>query len=92
MTDFRVNAEWVDYAHGPGADDNQPLATELIGQTAIDGTVFLKPEQRDLVEELVSVAELYDGGTDVQDDPRLWWRSYPKNLMRRGRKWLQDNP
>lgn len=90
---FRVSAEWLAYAHGPGADDDQPTAMELVALVAGEGGAVLVPaDRRDLVAEIVSVAELYDGGSSVQDDDRLWMRAYPGQVIRRGRAWLQANP
>jgi len=89
MKPFAVANQWIDYAHGPGAEDGQPMATELVDMvTSNDGSTLIPANRADLVAELVSVAELYDGGTSVQDDDRLWFRGYPKKIIRRGRAWL----
>jgi hypothetical protein len=92
MAAFRVSADWIDYAHGPAADDCQPLAAELVELPRKEGAVFIPPSRADLVQEVVSVAQLYDGASSVQDDDRLWFRNYPRNVINRGRKWLQENP
>jgi hypothetical protein len=88
---FRVSADWIDYAHGPGADDGQPTATELVelSDAAGSGSVLIPHDRADLVEEIVSVAELYDGASSVQEDDRLWFRAYPVSLIRRGKAWLK---
>ena len=90
MKPFRVNAQWVYYAHGPGAEDGQPLATRLCDLLDLpgDGDVILlcSPE---LVAEIIDVAGLYTYGSNVQDDERLWFRSYPKNVIKRGTAWLR---
>ena len=87
---FQVNAQWLLYAHGPGAEDGQPLATRLCDLLDLpnSGKVILlsSPE---LVVEIIDVAELYTNGSNVQDDERLWFRSYPKNVIKRGKAWLR---
>jgi hypothetical protein len=88
MAPFRVNSQWIEYAHGPGAEDGQPLATELVSLPVIDGAVLIPGHRRDLVAEVLDVAELYAFDTDVQNDDRLWWRAYPGRLINRSRQWL----
>ena len=89
MKAFRVNAEWLEYAHGPGAESAHPLALELLDIPAKRGVVLVG--SRDLVEEIIDVAECYLGDSSVQDeDNPLWWRAYPTNVVRRGRKWLRQ--
>jgi len=51
--------------------------------------VVLIPAHRfDLVEEIISVADLYTSNSGVQEDDRLWFRAYPTNVIRRGQCWL----
>jgi hypothetical protein len=83
---LRVSAEWIEYAHGPGSEDGQPLATQLCDLLSPASAVMV--DDPDLVAEIVSVAELYTSDTHVQEDDRLWFRGYPKNIIRRGRAWL----
>lgn len=69
MIAFRVSAAWIEYAHGPGAESNQPLAIELCDLPANSkGQVLIPHGRRDLIEEIKSVAGLYVGGDD--HDPR----------------------
>jgi hypothetical protein len=88
---FRVSADWIDYAHGPGAEDGQPTASELVALSDAAGSdsVLIPASRADLVEEIISVAQLYDGGSSVQEDDRLWFRAYPGNVIRRGKAWLK---
>lgn len=84
---FRVNEQWLDYAHGPGAEDGQPLATRLTDLPVKAGVVQVSDPE--LVEEIVSVAGLYTGDSSVQDDDRLWFRMYPAKVIKRGKAWLK---
>lgn len=85
---FRVNSQWIDYAHGPGAEDGQPLAVRLTQDLHGDSSHMLVAD-RDLVEEIVDVAKLYTSHSNVQDDDRLWFRGYPKSVIKRGEAWLR---
>jgi hypothetical protein len=86
---FRVSAYWLNYAHGPGADDGQPLATALIALADAGGD-SISVTDLVLVEEIVSVAGLYTSHSAVQEDDRLWFRGYPSNVIRRGKAWLRE--
>jgi len=89
MKPFTVSKEWIDYAHGPGADDGQGLATKLVMLEPKGGSVRIT--EWALVDEVCDVAELYEGGTSVQEDDRLWFRMYPFKLVKRARRWLLGN-
>ena len=65
MRTFKVSADWIEYAHGPGAESGYPLAIQLCdlprngrGQTEIP------LERMDLIFEVKDVAELYTCGED----------------------------
>lgn len=58
---FRVSASWIEYAHGPGAESGYELATALCELPRKNGQVIVPAERRDLVREIISVAELYTG-------------------------------
>ena len=66
---FRVSARWIDYAHGPGADDRQPLALELCDLPVKGGQVEIPADRLDLVKEIMSVANCYFGGMPGDNDP-----------------------
>jgi hypothetical protein len=86
---FKVSNDWLYYAHGPGADGGQGLACELIDLISGNGGSTVIPADRaDLVAEVVDVAGLYTGDSNVQDDDRLWFRAYPGNVIKRGKRWL----
>jgi hypothetical protein len=85
---FLVAHDWIDYAHGPGADDGQPTASELVALPVHARGVRIPADRVDLVREVLSVAELYTSDSAVQDDDRLWFRAYPGKLVARARAWL----
>lgn len=89
MKPLTVNAQWVYYAHNPGAEDEQPLAVRLC-ELITDNDAPIKLTDVDLVREVLSVAELYDGASSVQDDDRLWFRVYPGKLIKRCKAWLTE--
>jgi hypothetical protein len=91
MKPFKVNQEWMYFAHFPGSEDAQPLACrlmELHDATPSGASVLIADPE--LVREVIDVAGLYTYGSCVQDDDRLWWRAYPANLIRRAKAWLRD--
>jgi hypothetical protein len=83
---LRVSAQWIDYAHGPGAEDGQELATRLVDLAADADPVLIRDAA--LIREVISVAELYTSHSTVQDDDRVWFRAYPGNVIKRGKLWL----
>lgn len=86
MKPLRVSQEWIEYAHGPGAEDGQPLAIRLCELPVRDGAVFVL--DKELVAEILDVAELYTSDTSLQNDDRLWFRAYPKQIVKRAKAWL----
>ncbi len=71
MGPFRVSANYIEWAHGPGAESGYQMATELCNLPANKrGQIEVPASRMDLVREIASVAELYVGGqrgdTDIQ--------------------------
>lgn len=86
---FRVSQSWIEWAHGPAAEDAQRLACELVALEPVSPRaeyVLIPPDRSDLVRELVSVAGLY-----VPHDGSIEWHraAYASSLIRRGGKWLR---
>lgn len=79
MTPFRVSDNYVDWAHGPGAEDAQPLAVRLVEAPVHQGK-FKLIDDPVLVAEIADVAELYVGGRDT--DLRA------AAVLKRANKWL----
>jgi hypothetical protein len=62
---FNVSANWIEYAHGPGAEDGYKLATELCDMPVNKrGQIEIPLSRKDLIFEVQDVAELYVGGDD----------------------------
>lgn len=83
---FRVSANWIDYAHGPAADDRKPTAVELL-ELCGSQSLLVPPSRPDLVREIISVAGLYTGsfGGDREDRLRA---AHARRLIERGKAWL----
>lgn len=67
METFNLSADYILWAHGPGAEDGQALADELCTraeQPNRRGQAAIPADRLDLVFEIISVAELYIGGAD----------------------------
>lgn len=79
---FKVSADYIDWAHGPGAESGQKLATELC-ELPIKNKQTIVPNNRpDLVKEIASVAELYVGHGETE--PRA------ARVLNKARKWLNE--
>lgn len=66
MNTFNVSWNWIEYAHGPGAESGHKMATELCETVPVNGRgqIEIPLERRDLIREVQSVAELYATGRD----------------------------
>jgi hypothetical protein len=59
---FKISAHWIDYAHGPGAEDSQPMALRLTDAPCTKGAnPLISVTDAALVAEIADVAELYIG-------------------------------
>jgi hypothetical protein len=67
---LKVSAAYIDWAHGPGAEDGQPLAMELCALPVKNKQVCIPLTRQDLIAEIASVAELYVGGRPGDNYPR----------------------
>ena len=60
MATFNISKNWIDWAHGPGAESDQPMAEALCAMPANKrGQIEIPDGRRDMIEEVMSVAELY---------------------------------
>lgn len=78
---FKISARWIDYAHGPGAEDGQPLATRLTDLPSNKAGIVTVPDVL-LVCEIADVAELYAGDGDEMG-------ASAKRTMKRAIEWLR---
>lgn len=88
---MKVSRKWIDWAHGPGAEDGQPLATQLIELTNAPGSGSVELNDPKLIAEVVSVAELYVNpqSGDSLFDRGPWWRGQPRKIINEGRASLR---
>lgn len=78
---FRISADYIEWAHGPGAESGQTKAKALcalVDADPIRETIYIGDPE--LVREIASVAELYVGGSD--NDLRA------ARVLKRARAWL----
>jgi hypothetical protein len=65
MKTLNVSYNWIEYAHGPGAESGYKLATELCDMPVNKrGQIEIPLYRKDLIFEVQDVAELYVGGDD----------------------------
>lgn len=85
---MKVSRRWIQWAHGPGAEDGQSLACELVqlAQSA-RRPIRLTITEPHLIAELISVAELYcpAGRHDVLREMGPWWMGEAARIIREGR-------
>lgn len=87
---FRISTQWLWYAHGPGCDSGQPLASGICRYATDAGdktTATIPPDRARLVQEIVSVAELYTNsrGDDAEDKARARRATV---IIKRAKAWL----
>lgn len=87
MKPFTVASDWIEYAHGPGAESRQPAAIELCDLMGNTRTT-IPVDRPDLVEELISVAGLYATDQKGADEEGRAVSRRARQLVKRGREWL----
>ena len=55
---MKVSRRWIEWAHGPGTEDGQPLATSLCDLASAPGVGSISVTNLTLISELVDVAGL----------------------------------
>ena len=88
MKPFRVSSDWIWYAHGPSADGRQPSAVALC-ELASEKNYALVADSS-LVQDIVSVAELYAGSYGGDAEDRATSRRASK-VIERARAWLAES-
>lgn len=88
---MKIARKWLEWAHGPGAESDQPLAQRLVDLAASPGRGAIEISDPDLIAEIVSVAELYCNPQwgDELFERGPWWRSQPTRLVDVGRAELK---
>ena len=84
---MKVSRKWIDWAHGPGAEDGQPLAMTLCDLASSPGSGAVCISEPALIVELVDVAELYRNpcAGDALYDMGPWWMGQPRRIISEGR-------
>ena len=88
---MKVSRKWIDWAHGPGAEDGQSLAMTLCDLASAPGTGAVCVNDPALIAELVDVAELYRNpcAGDALYDMGPWWIGQPRRIISEGRAALR---
>ena len=89
---MKVSRRWIEWAHGPGAEDGQLLATSLCNLASSPGTGPVSVTDSALTADLVDVAELYVNPRrgDALHDMGPWWMGQPRRIISEGRASLRS--
>ena len=88
---MKVSRRWIEWAHGPahgpGAEDGQPLAMSLCELASGPGVGAISVSDPALIAGLVDVAELYVNPCrgDALHDMGPWWMGQPRRIISEGR-------
>ena len=84
---MKVSRRWIEWAHGPGAEDGQRLALGLCDLASAPGAGSISVSDPALVAELVDVAELYVNPCrgDALHDMGPRWMGQPRRIISQGR-------
>ena len=84
---MKVSRRWIEWAHGPGAEDGQPLAMSLCDLASAPGACSIEIADTVLIAELVNVAWLYVNPCrgDALHDMGPWWMGQPRRVISEGR-------
>lgn len=90
---MKVSERWIEWAHGPGAEEGQPLAMSLCELASAPGSGLILVGDPALIAELVDVAELYVNPRrgDALNDMGLWWIGPPRRVISEGRASLRPS-
>ena len=80
---MKVSRRWIEWAHGPGAEDDQPLAMSLCDLASSPGAGSIEVADLALIAELVDVAGLYVNPCrgDALHDMGPWWMGQPRRII-----------
>jgi len=88
---MKVSMRWIEWAHGPGAKDGQPLAASLCDLASAPGVGSISVTDLALIAELVDVVGLYVNPRrgDALHDRGPWWMAQPHWIISGGRASLR---
>ena len=83
---MKVSRRWIEWAHGSGAEDGQPLAMSLCDLASSPGAGSISVSDPALIAELVGVAELYVNPCrgDALHGMGPWWMGQPRRVISEG--------
>lgn len=90
---MKVSRRWIEWAHGPvvereDAETLVPSSLRLLELVEAPGRGRIEITDASLLEELLSVAELYGTGS-VTDEMGPWWRGEQARVVREARAELR---
>ena len=88
---MKVPRRWIEWAHGPGAEDGQPLAMSLCDLASAPGAGSIEVADLALIVGLVDVAGLYVHSCrgDALHAMGPWWMGQPRRIISEGRASLR---
>ncbi len=91
---MKVSRKWITWAHEPAAESGVAASEALCKLAEGPGSGAIEITDRELIAELVSVAECYRNPTlgDALFDMGPWWRAQPRKIITEGRKALSSQP
>ncbi len=83
---MKVSRRWIEWAHGPGAEDGQPLAMSLCYLASTAGVGSIEVASPALIAELVNVAGLcvQPCRGDALHAMGPWWMGQPRRIVSEG--------
>ena len=84
---MKVSRRWIEWAHGPGAEDGQPLATSLCELASVPGSGSILVGDPALIAELVDVRALRQsvpGRRAARHGAMVDGAAAPDNFRRKG--------
>jgi len=84
---MKVSRRWIEWAHGPGAEDGQPLAMTLCDLASAPGSGSIAVSEPALIAELVDVDELFANRCrgEPLHDMGPWWLGQPRRIISEGK-------
>ena len=83
---MKVSRRWIEWAHGPGAEDGQQLAMSLCDLASAPGAGAIEVSDPVLIAELVDVAGIYVNPCrgDALHGMGPWWMGQPRRVISEG--------
>lgn len=84
---MKVSRQRIEWAHGPSAEDGQPLAMTLCEQASAPGSGSIAISETALIAELVDVDESFVDPCrgEPLHDKGPWWLGQPRRMISEGK-------